>query len=295
MNKKTMNIIVVILVVTNLLTLFKVMELNRIIVDDIQNSLYFGSELQKEISNIYSNVEKILNKQGSILESYDISFGELDKSEWKVPVTFCVNPKEFNSDSKVSIILDNENIPMEMVNSTFIASSKVYIFDDFNPKISVEMDGVQKRESLEYDDCLVYKYIPMMGVDIYGESSYDKNVYQQDGEIILYASKNKIQAEKITVFQEIDGEIIDTKEIEISDNMTMPLKQNTPLEKGQKLFIYAIIEDNYKLQYKYLITMVEVDDKGDVVNDCPFEFILLEICDEKGNVFETNNIEKFKY
>jgi len=147
MGKNYSKQIIVLLVIINFFTLFKLYSLEK----TFNRELYYYkndvNNLRNDINNIYNNVDEKLKKQASIIDSFNITLGNnLNSDNLTVPFEFAITPKENSDDLIVSILINEEKIIMKKSNSTYTATYDANIFDDLELKVVLEKNGEEKIE-----------------------------------------------------------------------------------------------------------------------------------------------------
>lgn len=295
--KRKFEIIIIALVLLNIYTLFKLNIIQNSI-DNKYNHLRNAVESTNgKISGITSNINSILEKQGSILDSYEITFGDKLNSDLTVPVKISVTPKEYTEGSKASLIINEESVSMQKNAASFITTVNFNIFETFQPKIVLEQNGVQKIESIdEYYGEMYQKYLLQVNGGYSGNVSYSNGKYSLNGQIELgiYSGQDNVP-EKISVIYDVNGKTVKEQQIEVpefnimkdaTNFINIKLNESIDLGANEKLSIYVIINDNYGIVYKYLSKVIEIDDEGNQVYNMP-EYTagtVVEISDKNGNI-----------
>lgn len=295
--KRNFEIIIVALVLLNIFTILKLNSMQNSF-DNKYNHLINAVEGTNSIvSGITSNVNAILEKQGSILDSYEITFGDKLNEDLTVPVKISVTPKEYSEGLNASLVINEESILMQKSGASFISTVNLNIFEIFQPKVILEQNGVQKIESIdEYYGDIQQKYLLQINGEYSGSESYSNGKYSLDGNIDLhiYSQQNSIP-EKISIIYDVNGKIVKEQQVEVSEMnnvdfvtnfINIDLNEIIDLKVNESLTVYAIIKDNYKLTYKYISKVIEIDSNGNTVHKVP-EYTtgsVIEITDKDGNV-----------
>ena len=298
MKKKALYFIVTALLLLNLVTFSKLNSLENNINNRFQQSDFAANSLRNEINSIYSNVETKLKKQGSILDKYNVAFGELNPSNFTIPVTLSITPKVYSKGLTASLQLNNNSVLMKNDGTSFVATVESSVFDDFQLKVILEENEVKKIETIEEYYDLRNKYLPVITGGFSGESSYSSNEYHYNGKIDLQiGSPHPISVGKVSIVNDVNGVIVSERKIDPSNSISVDVKEDIKLSPGNKLTVYAMVQDSYGLNYKYII---DVYDMGS--NKAPFDNFkgemrmqrLTEITDKNGKLLYSpkNNIEK---
>ncbi|MFT5875395.1 MAG: hypothetical protein ACI8WT_004387 [Clostridium sp.] len=293
MNKKFLYFIIVSLLLFNVVTFSKLNSLENNINSRFQQSDSVANNLRNEIDSVYSNVDIKLKKQGSILDNYNVTLGELNQSNFTIPVTLTLTPKEYSKGLIASLNLNDKNVPMKNEGTSFVANVDAYVFDDFSLEVVLEHDGVKKIETIEEYHDLRSKYLLDISGGFNGQSTYSSKEFQYSGNIDLKIGSSKAgSTEKINIINDVNGVIVSQREIEPSDNTSIDVKENIKLDEGDKLTIYAIVQDRYGLNYKYVLDIYEVDNNKEDFNynSEREKRRLVEITDRNGKiVYEPKN------
>lgn len=234
-----------------------------------------------EISNIYSNINSILEKQGSLLDSYKIEISDkLNKDSLTVPVKFTVVPKEYSEGLTVNIQLNDESFILNKMGTSFETTIDTDIFELFQPKVVINQDGIQKTESIdEYYD-LYNKFLLQLEGYYNGSSRYiDGKYIYKGGKIELrITNSNDTMPEKVSIVYDINGSTLREDEIDISEFSSESRVTNfintdiideVELSANDVLTVYANIQDKYGINYKYIVLRNEVDKNGEHVYGRP--------------------------
>lgn len=103
-----------------------------------------SNSIRSNMDAIYFNVDEMLKKKASLIESATTKIGMLNVDEFTVPVTFVLTPKEVSEHTAVSLDFDGELFPMEKNGTTFVATVSRNVFGDALPKIVIDKNGVKK-------------------------------------------------------------------------------------------------------------------------------------------------------
>lgn len=298
MKKNYLYIAIVALILFNVYTINKVNNIGNLVDRNMQQIQSDQTNIRNEISNIYSNVDEKLKKQASVLDSYDVVFGdELNTENLTVPVNISVTPKENTGNLTAELLINNERYSMNKNETTFTSQINTYVFDSFKMMIVLNDNGTEKIETIvEYDD-LQYKYLLSLYGHFAGNTQYSSGKYQYDGDIIIDFSGPEVNnPEKISISKYINGTFIDEQEVDMrgSDrgmHSIHSVKGEAELSANDKIEICISVEDKYGLSYKYIVLADEIDSEGELVTMRPeWTNGSLEIKDKNGKVLS----ERFK-
>lgn len=291
MKIKNLEIIVVVLVLINIFTLFKINSVENSLERHMQQYDNDVNNVENNINNIYSNVDEKLKKQASILDSYDVKIGdELNSNNYTVPVTLTITPKEYSDGLIATLQLNSKKISMQKEGTSFVGITDVYIFDDFQLKVILEQNGVKKTESIEEYSQLQYKYLLEIYGGFGGNESYSSGIYKYDGDInVNFENSQNNSPKKVSLVKYLNGTVVSEQEVEFTDNMIIPVNDKLELNANDKFMLCANIQDKYGINYKYVVMLYEIDSKGKYVNKRPewSNGSVIEISDKNGNILYT--------
>lgn len=294
MKKDYLYVIIAGLIVLNAFTISKLNNIESSVNGNIQQIYNEQRNLRSEISGIYTNVDEKLKKQSSILDSYDLEFGEeLDPDNLTVPVKISITPKENSESTAASLLVNNKRYDMLKNGITYTASINAYVFDHFEMKVVLENEGIEKVETIdEYTD-LQYKFMLDVSAHFAGSTKYGSGKYQYNGDYIVNFSGNKNnRPEKISYVRYINGKFMEESLLYLfSDtsqfnDLILPLNGEVELSADDKIEIYIIVQDKYGLNYKYSVLADEIDNNGKLVSGRPewTNGSIVEIKDKNGKI-----------
>ncbi|MDF2505080.1 hypothetical protein [Clostridium sp.] len=279
--KKYSNYIIIALLIINMFCLLKINNLESSMDNYYQQIVSGINRNNNEISNIYSNINSILEKQGSLLDSYEIEFGDsLDKDSLTVPVKFTVVPKEYSEGLTANIQLNDESIKLNKKGTSFETTIDIDIFETFQPKVVISQNGIQKTESIdEYYD-LYNKFLLQLEGHYNGSIQYSngKHIYKGGNIELRISNTNDTMPEKVSIVYDINGSTLREDEVDISEFsnesyatnfITTDIIDEVELSANEVLTVYANIQDKYGINYKYVVLRNEVDKNGEPVFNSP--------------------------
>lgn len=279
--KKYSNYIIIALIIINIFSLLKINSLENSMDNYFQQIVSGINRNNSEISNIYSNIDSILEKQSSLLDSYKIELGDsLNKDDLTVPVNFTVVPKEYSEGLIANIQLNDESFIMNKNGASFETTIDVGIFETFQPKVIISQNGIQKTESIdEYYD-LYSKYLLQLGGNFNGSKRYadGKHIYKGGNIEIRITNINENVPEKVSIVYDINGKTIKEEEADISkfdndlyttNSIHTDIIDEVELKANEILTVYANVQDKYGIDYKYVVMRDEVNENGEPVFGSP--------------------------
>lgn len=290
MKKKALYFAIVALLLLNMFTLYKLNSMGNNINNKFQQSDISTNDLKNDISNISANVEANLKKQGSILDNYNVTFGEFNPSSLTIPVTVSMTPKEYTKGLIANLQVNNKSVLMKNEGTSFVGTVDANIFDDFQLKVNLDNNGVKKIETIEEHDDLKSKYLLTISGGFSGRSSSSSSEYEYNGKIDLdFANSQSDNVKKISIVNDVDGVIISKREIAPSNSVSIDFNDKIKLNNGEKLTTYAMVQDKFGLNYKYFLSAFAADSNGKPVNDnSTLEMRgLAEISDKNGKTLDS--------
>lgn len=250
---------------------------------------------QSSLANsIYTNVESLLKKQGSIIDSYDFSIGDVDKDGYKVPVTFSVTPKVSSADTTAALILSGESIAMVRTGTTYEATGNISIFESLSAAIVLSDGGVDRTEKLGDFGMLKDKFIPSYFLSFDGTSGYSKKngeaagTYERRGNITLELhSSGNAEFKEAVMITEIDGVVV--SEDPLPYRQAFQVNKKFDISAGQTLVMYIRAVDHLGLVHKKIANKFSLDSEGNPDDDEYWNWDNVEtILDEDGNILHTS-------
>jgi hypothetical protein len=276
MNKKIAPVLIIVLIVLQVISVIRIGYLQNDL-NNINNQLTnLISEQSNQINNIYSNIDTMLNRQSSIIDSYDYLFGTADIDKLTIPVTFNITPKETKEDTVATLYISGESVIMNKNGTTFTATLPAKIFDTFEASVVLNDSGVQKTEKLDISENLRDKVFPIVNVRVEGESGivYNKKPGEMSGEYhrkgnlnidVKPAANNTVTIVKFSLVCEVDGNIVSEKPI---DNTTsFAIDEKYTLSAGQTLTMTVAATDSFGFIHKSIVDKFALDKNADPVKD----------------------------
>ncbi|WP_304508800.1 hypothetical protein [Anaerotignum sp.] len=216
--------------------------------------------LNGDIRSIYSNVDKKLAEQASIVSFCNYEVGEFNFESRKVPITFRVQPKTLTKTTEVSLRFDQDMVLMERGDTAFVLTKEFPMSDEILPTIIVENDGIQQFENNDYLN--VYdmkdKVFPSLYPRFHGESGYNHEEpyrYYLQGEIDLkFNSDTQNRFRNIKYIVTIDDEVIKTYENDSFNSETIEVDDTFELKEGQILIGKVVVTSDLNYTQEYIIT-----------------------------------------
>lgn len=294
MKKQFITVPLALLLLLQVISLFRIGSLQSQITN-LNNQISGLQTSQSSLANsIYTNVDSLLKKQGSIIDSYDFSVGDVDKDGYKVPVTFSVTPKESSTDTSAALIMSGESITMVRTGTTYKATGNISIFESLSAAIVLSDNGVDRTEKLGDFGMLMEKFIPSYFITFDGTSGYSKKngeaagTYERRGNITLeFHNPGNAAFKEAALITEIDGVV--AAEEPMADRQAFQVNEKFELSAGQTLVMYVKAVDTLGLVHNKIVSKFVLDSEGNPDDEEYREWDNVEtILDEDGNILHTS-------
>lgn len=296
MKRDYRNIIIAALILFNIFTFTKINSIERNFDNNIQYLNRGQDDLRRDMGNIYANVDEKLKKQASILDSYEITFGDELREDLTVPVSITLTPKENTENLTAELLINDERYSMLKTGTRFRASINAYIFDPFQIKVVLNYKGTEKIETIDDYYDLQDKYILGIYANYLGDTSYGSDKYKYDGDIVIDTfGQSDDNPEKVRILIYKNEDIFYEEEVDMHGNNSRmhSVKGEVELSANDKIEIYVNVQDKHGFDYKYIVKAAKIDSEGKLTRRVPewTNGSLMEVKDKKGKVvFESDYI-----
>jgi len=294
MKKYIMHVLIAILIILQFISINRIRNLQKDLKNvNVQLSNVI-SQQSSQISDIYNNIDSMLKRQSSIIDSFEYSFGDVDKDELTIPVTFNITPKEIKEDTTATLHVSDKSAVMSRNGPTFTATLPVYIFDQFKARVVLADSGVEKTEELEMWESLKEMVLPVVDVrfeDSSGtrftrDSGKLSGEFRKKGRVCLEAKSvlnNRIEKARLII--DIDGDIVSEKPIN-TGGIWYDIDEKITLSAGQELIMAVEATDSFGLIYKSIIYKFSLDENANPVHGNELLWLNNDviIMDKDGNV-----------
>lgn len=245
------------------LQVYSVFQINslKVKVQQTENKIAYAEErLERNISEIYSNVDRKLEEYTSLVTSSGYEIGEFNLQTLKVPVTFKLQPKTLTETTAVFLKFSEEKIPMEKQGTEFALTKDFAIKEEVSPIIIIEDKGVLQFE--EHDYLRVYnikdEVFSSLSPRFDGESGYSGQEpydYLMKGNIAMDSSiiNGHNSFKDIKYIVTLDDEVIKTYQAGFVGIGNIEINDNFKMEKGQTLIGKVVATDGLNFIHEYLI------------------------------------------
>lgn len=261
MKKNTSTIIIVLLVIAQVISFYKITNLERRINQNINSISLIQDTVMNKINSIYSDVDEKLKKQASYLERVEMNLGELNKADLTIPITYTVIPKEVSSKTALSLDFNGEVLTMERNGTSFSITVFADIFSpEISPKILIFEDDIIKTEQNELLNIynLKNELFPHFSVHLSGRSRENSQGYEITGTIRSDIKESKVSIASIEYIKarfivKVDDSIIKDKSIDINNLDGYEINERISLKDGETCTLAIIVKDSLDLEHHFII------------------------------------------
>lgn len=257
---KILYIVITMLAVLQVYSIFQINSLKAKVQQTENGIAYAEDRLERNISEIYSNVDRKLEEYTSLVTSSGYEIGEFNLQTLKVPVTFKLQPKTLTETTAVFLKFSEEKIPMERQGTEFVLTKDFAIKDEVFPTIIIEDKGVLQFE--EHDYLRVYnikdEVFSSLSPRFEGESGYSAQEpydFRMKGNITMGSSviNGDNSFKDIKYIVTLDDEVIKTYQADFVGIGNIEINDNFKMETGQKLTGKVVATDGLNFTHEYLI------------------------------------------
>ncbi len=257
---KILYIVITMLAVLQVYSVFQINSLKAKVQQTENGIAYAEDRLERNISEIYSNVDRKLEEYTSLVTSSGYEIGEFNLQTLKVPVTFKLQPKTLTETTAVFLKFSEEKIPMEKQGTEFVLTKDFAIKDEVSPTIIIEDKGVLQFE--EHDYLRVYnikdEVFSSLSPRFEGESGYSGQEpydYRMKGNIAMGSSviNGHNSFKDIKYIVTLDDEVIKTYQAGFVGIGNIEINDNFKMETGQTLIGKVVATDGLNFTHEYLI------------------------------------------
>ena len=257
---KILYIVIIMLAVLQVYSIFQINSLKAKVQQTENGIAYAEDRLERNISEIYSNVDRKLEEYTSLVTSSGYEIGEFNLQKLKVPVTFKLQPKTLTETTAVFLKFSEEKIPMERQGTEFVLTKDFAIKDEVFPTIIIEDKGVLQFE--EHDYLRVYnikdEVFSSLSPRFEGESGYSAQEpydFRMKGNIAMGSSviNGDNSFKDIKYIVTLDDEVIKTYQADFVGIGNIEINDNFKMGTGQKLTGKVVATDELNFTHEYLI------------------------------------------
>ena len=191
-------------------------------IDQLQNGIHNQhQQFMNQIESIYTNVDRQLKEEASLLSGIDAEYGEINLEDHTIDVTVKLVPKLISEDMKVSISINGRSADLIKSGSVFTSTIPVDIYNMGELMLmSIETaTGTQTQYLSEIQvEYLWSERIPSLYYcDVSGQGSFTEGKYSFDGHIDINCSPSEqtpdVSFEKFVLVTELNGTEINREDI----------------------------------------------------------------------------------
>ena len=297
MNKNKQNtgikLIVAALVIALTISFVQIGLLNERI-DQLQNGTHNQhQQFMNQIESIYTNVDRQLKEEASLLSGVDAEYGEISIEDHTIDVTVKLVPKLISENMKVQVSIDGRSTDLSRDGSAFSGTIAVDIYNVGEQMLmTIKTDSGTQTQFLSEirTEYLWEGKIPSLyHCDISGNGTFTEGKYTLNGTIDINCSPIEytpdIKFEKFVLVTEQNGTEINREDItsEVLNYQTYPhgvywrdeYKMECEAKEGDDVRIYLEATDSLGYLHRMLIhqwreqngTMAEAVDASEYIYD----------------------------
>lgn len=261
MKKNTSTIIIVLLVIAQVISFYKISDLERRINQSLNTISLIQDNVMNKINSIYSNVDDKLKRQASYLEHVEMTLGTPNKEDLTIPITYTVIPKEVSSKTSLSLDFNGEVLTMERNGTSFTITVFADIFSPaISPKILIIEDDIIKTEQNDLLNIYNIKneLFPYFSVHLAGRTRYNNQEYIAEGTIYSDIKESKVSLASIKyigakLIVKVDDNIVKDVSIDINSLDGYEVNEKIPLKDGETCTMTIIVKDSLNLEHHFVI------------------------------------------
>lgn len=206
------------------LNMLQIKELEREI-DRLENSLYNEiNNVNGRISNIYYNVEEMLEEESNQLSIADWHYGNFDADKKEVEIICTVLPKSYNPQvTKAHIAYNGQEVPLTYHNGEYTTTLKIPLSaESYIGQVSLTDNGTIRTQALDWTIVPIHEFLLEHTSYFAGSCSYtsDKNgnfvLATKYSFFINLERKGDFQVKSVELVEVLDGKEISRTPIDIS-------------------------------------------------------------------------------
>ena len=263
-------------------------------IDQLQNGIHNQhQQFMNQIESIYTNVDRQLKEEASLLSGVDAEYGEINLEDHTIDVTVKLVPKLISENMKVQVSIDGRSTDLSRDGSAFSGTIAVDIYNVGEQMLmTIKTDSGAQTQFLSEirTEYLWEGKIPSLyHCDISGNGTFTEGKYTLNGTIDINCSPIEytpdIKFEKFVLVTEQNGTEINREDItsEVLNYQTYPhgvywrdeYKIEFEAKEGDDVRIYLEATDSLGYLHRMLIyqwreyngTMAEAIDASEYIYD----------------------------
>ncbi len=221
--------------------------------------------LSNEINSVYSNIDKQLKEEASLISGVDYTVGNLSEDMKSVQLSLTVVPKMISDDMELSVAIDGNSASLTRNGNEFTCTIDVGLFVAYDqwPLLSVKTSEGTKTEFLDGIDVsyLFSNYLPILEADMTASSKLSNGKLQVEAGFRIssmpVSEKSPVTFKSFTLVEEVNGKEVNRADItdevrksgEIYDTQYV---KSFEVSYGDELEVYVIAEDTLGYIHKTL-------------------------------------------
>ncbi len=224
----------------------------------------------RQLSDLYTQIEDLLKKQGSILDSYEITYGAFDSGNMTYEVSIKATPKETWENTAADVALGGVRGEMSRSGTSFSGVVHVPLTEEASPTVTFYEGGKSRSETL--DDIVSFRahYLYQIKSGFSGEKSHRDGKLSYNGDIFLYFdSPEGFSLKSGRLFATLNDKEVFTKEISLDSpkENTFPFNEAFPINPGDRFALFVEIRDESGLTYRYPVDSAAVSSDGRALSE----------------------------
>ena len=222
--------------------------------------------LRNEINSIYTNVDKKLKEQASLISGVDYTIGNPNEDMKSIKLSLTIVPKMISDDMELSVTIDGKTAPLTKNGNEFTGTIDVGLFVDYDqwPLLSIKTSEGTKTEYLESVDVsyLFSNHLPSLEADMSASSKLSNGKLQVDAgfRIVSHLAHGNapVTFTSFTIIEEINGIEISKQDItdevrKSGENYNTRYIKSFEVSPKDELKVYVIAEDSLGYIHKTLV------------------------------------------
>ena len=241
-------------------------------IDQLQNGIHNQhQQFMNQIESIYTNVDRQLKEEASLLSGVDAEYGEISIEDHTIDVTVKLVPKLISENMKVQVSIDGRSTDLSRDGSAFSGTIAVDIFNVGEQMLmTIKTDSGTQTQFLSEirTEYLWEGKIPSLyHCDISGNGTFTERKYTLNGTVDINCSPIEytpdIKFEKFVLVTEQNGTEINREDItsEVLNYQTYPhgvywrdeYKMECEAKEGDDVRIYLEATDSLGYLHRMLI------------------------------------------
>jgi len=226
-----------------------------------------ASDQNRQTGNLYSQIEGLLKKNASIIDSYEITYGGINSENMTFDVRLSVSPKEFGDKTSASYSIGSTRGAMTREGNVFSAVIDLPISEEGRPSVIFSENGQNRSETIEYTVSFRQNYLYKLKCDYSGNKSYSGKKLGYSGNIVVAFDPSQGFAPKSgRLLATVDGAEVFSEDIPVtSQNINnIEFRQTFALDSGEIFALYAEVKDENGLTYRYVVDSTVVSPDGPI-------------------------------